>query len=124
MNQSKILIVEDESIIALELEIRLQTKGYQNISKATTGEQAIIMVKVNIPDVVIMDIKLSGEMNGIEAAEEIYNKYKIPIIYLTGNSHLISNTQLQKTHPVEVISKPASDWQMISAIEKALKLNE
>ncbi len=87
-----------------------------------TGEQAIKMVQTKLPDVIIMDIMLSGKINGIEAAEKIYKKHNIPIIYMTGNSNLALNIKLQKTYPVEVLSKPVSDWEIFSAIEKALSI--
>ncbi len=124
MGKHKILIVEDEAIIALELESRLRTHGYQHVFTTGTGEHAINIARTKQPDVILMDIKLQGKINGIEAAEKIYKKHKIPIIYMTGNSHLISDIKLQKTHPVEILSKPASDWQIFSAIEKAVNRNE
>ena len=120
MNQKKILIVEDEAIIALELESKLQSHGYNLIYFSSTGAEAIQIAYDKKPDVILMDITLKGKMNGIEAARKIHQNHKIPIIYMTGNSHFRSDKKLLKTNPVKVLSKPASDWEIFSAIEKAL----
>jgi EAL domain-containing protein (putative c-di-GMP-specific phosphodiesterase class I)/DNA-binding NarL/FixJ family response regulator len=79
----KILIVEDELLIAQSLSTKLDRLGYQVLDTATTGEGAIQIAENAIPDIVLMDISIKGEMDGIEAATEIFQNYHIPVIYLT-----------------------------------------
>ena len=83
MINNKILIVEDEAIIALEIEDRLITMGFQICGIASTGENAVLLVEEKVPDLILMDIKLRGEMSGIEAAKIIDEKFNIPLIFLT-----------------------------------------
>ena len=82
----RILIVEDEGIIALELKKKLEKKGYQVIRIVSSGEEAVEWVMKSRPDLVLMDIKLNGPMTGIEAAREILSRVNLPIIYLTAFS--------------------------------------
>lgn len=84
MNE-RILIVEDEAITALDLKYSLEELGYEVVDTVDTGQDAIDTAIETKPDVVLMDIKLKGAMEGIEAAE-IISEYKIPIIYLTANT--------------------------------------
>ena len=81
----RILIVEDEAITALDLKYSLEDLGYEVIDIADTGQAAIDIAAETIPDLVLMDIKLKGDMGGIEAAS-IISKLQIPIVYLTGNT--------------------------------------
>ncbi|OQX94946.1 hypothetical protein B6I21_08000 [candidate division KSB1 bacterium 4572_119] len=120
MKEKKILLVEDEAIIALEMKDKLQNQGYISVYTASTGKDAIQIANQKKPDVIIMDIMLKGDINGIEAAVKILHKNNIPIIYITGNSNFKSNKKLLTTNPVAVLSKPASDWEVFNAIEKAL----
>ncbi|RLF58459.1 MAG: hypothetical protein DRN27_05400, partial [Thermoplasmata archaeon] len=83
MMKKKILIVEDESIVALEIQNRLEQMGYHVIDTISEGEQAIKKALETKPDLVLMDIHLLGEMDGITTAEQIRKKLKIPVIFLT-----------------------------------------
>ncbi len=83
MEQSRILIVEDEAIIAKEMENQLQDLGYEVTSIVDTGEKAIERAEEDKPDLILMDIRIKGEMDGIEAAEEIRNRFGIPDIFST-----------------------------------------
>ncbi|MGZ7050315.1 MAG: response regulator, partial [Methanobacterium sp.] len=82
----KILIVEDEAITAMDLESILQKLGYEVVSIASTGEEAIQKSEELEPDLVLMDIVLKGQMDGISATKEIQSCYDIPVIYLTAYS--------------------------------------
>ncbi len=81
--QTKILIVEDEVLVAKDLESRIKGLGYNVCGKATTAEKALDLVKHHQPDLVMMDIVLKGEMDGIEAADHIRSTKGIPIIFIT-----------------------------------------
>ncbi len=81
MTQPRILIVEDELIAAESLSLDLQRLGYEVVGVVSSGEKAIEKTKSLLPDLVLMDIQLRGKIDGITAAQNIYNTAKIPIIY-------------------------------------------
>jgi len=105
-NPKSILIVEDEVILSAWLKMQIENEGYLVCSCITTGEEAIEFVKETKPDVILMDINLIGEIDGIEAAEEINRKSKIPIIYMTGYEEPEIYERAQKTKPVAYLTKP------------------
>ncbi|MHC5828132.1 MAG: response regulator, partial [Nostoc sp.] len=86
MSKVNILIVEDEFIVAMDIRNRLQKFGYTVFGLVDSGEEAIEKAADNSLDLVLMDIILKGKMDGIEAAEVIYNNFNIPVIYLTVDS--------------------------------------
>lgn len=103
---SKILIVEDESIVAKSLENKLIQSGYQVVGTAFTGSDAVAMVNDRDPDLVIMDIKLKGRMSGIEAAESIKKKIGKPVIFLTSYTDEETFKRAKKAEPVAYLKKP------------------
>lgn len=120
MKKTKILIVEDETIISMELKMRLESKGYQFVFTTISGEQAVKMAASLQPDVILMDIMLNGKLNGIEAAERILSRRKIAIIYITANSNLKYDPQLIGTRPVAVLAKPVEERELFGLIEKTV----
>ena len=80
----KILIVEDEVIFAMSIRRVLTMWGYETCGLASTGEEAVRCVKIENPDLIIMDVSLKGHMDGIDAAKEIRSDYDAPIIFITG----------------------------------------
>ncbi len=120
MNGVRILIVEDESIVALNLTKRLTEAGYTIAMTATTGEAAIQAAEEMQPDLILMDIRLKGEMDGIEAAEQIRDRYNIPIIYLTAYADQHTLQRAKVTQPYGYILKPFETRELRSAIELAL----
>ncbi|OQX88245.1 hypothetical protein B6D60_02475 [candidate division KSB1 bacterium 4484_87] len=120
MQTPRILVVEDEAIIALEINMILESQGFTVTSIATSGEQAVESARENLPDLVLMDVRIRGEFDGIKAAEKIQSIKKIPVIFLTGNTDLISEGQLKQTNPVAVLSKPVAEWELLDAIQDAL----
>jgi len=113
----KILIVEDESIVALELKDRLEKLGYQVIATVSTGEQAIKTTEEKNPDLILMDIHLKGNMDGITAAKHIKNT---PIIYLTAYADTETLNRARITTPYAYIVKPFEERELQSNIEIAL----
>ncbi|MBT4089321.1 MAG: response regulator, partial [Deltaproteobacteria bacterium] len=83
MEKAKILIVEDEAIIAMEMESQIQGLGYEVTSIVDTGEKAISKAESDKPDLIIMDIRIKGEMDGIDAAEVIRKRFGIPVVFST-----------------------------------------
>lgn len=107
MNQIKrILIVEDDSIISLLLEKRLQREGYDVAAVVDTGDDAVNYIKNGSVGLVLMDIMLLGAMNGIEAMNQIRKFSNIPVIYMTGNSDASIRRRAMETDPIEYMIKP------------------
>ena len=120
MNNSKILIVEDEAIIAMELESQLQGLGYQVTAVVGTGEEAINQVSLEKLDLILMDIKLKGNMDGIEAASQIQSNLDIPIIFLTAYA---DNEKLKRAKfllPYGYLLKPVQERELKATIKIAL----
>ena len=99
MPSAKIMIVEDMAIIAEDLRARTEDLGYSVIAAVPTGESALKQVDREPPDLILMDIRLAGEMDGIEAAEWIRAKSEIPIIFLTAHSDEEILARAKKTQP-------------------------
>ena len=115
--RSKILIVEDEIIIALDLKIRLENLGYHILGIALNGEDAIKKIREKNPDLVLMDIQLNGDMDGIKVAQQIRNQYNIPFIYITGSHDNSLLDRAKQTNPIGFISKPFDEIEIQKAID-------
>ncbi len=120
MRQEKLLIVEDERIIALDLQGRLMRFGYSKPVIAITGLDALKEVEANRPDIILMDIMLSSGFDGIETANIIHEKYNIPIIFLTAYSDKNTLERAKKAEPVAFILKPFKERELFTTIEMAL----
>ena len=117
---NSILIVEDESIIAMELSARLQKLGYNVVGIAQNGLEAIAKTDELQPDLVLMDIYLKGEMDGVEATTTIKEKFAIPVIYLTANTDEQTFQRAKVTEPYGYLLKPFEERELHTAIEIAL----
>src|SRR6056297_2405716 len=117
MNKTNVLIVEDESIVALGLKRDLTKLGYGISDIVSTGEEAIVKAGEHQPDLVLMDISLSGEMDGIESAESIRNRFMIPIVYLTTYADDDTLERAKITEPFGYILKPFDIRSLQSTIE-------
>lgn len=120
MQNAKIMIVEDESIIAGYIEDILTDAGYKVTATTAAGEEALKLAEKDRPDLVLMDIKLDGEMDGIEAAETIWNLYEIPIIYLTAFSDDIILEKAKLSEPFGYLVKPINKKDLIPAVYMAI----
>ncbi|MBO3458561.1 ATP-binding protein [Aetokthonos hydrillicola Thurmond2011] len=118
--KEKILVVEDEGIIACDIKYCLEKSGYTVPAIAAYGEQAIEKASELHPDLVLMDIMLKGNMSGIEAADQIISNFNIPVIYLTAYSDEKTLKRAKITQPFGYILKPFEEMQLITAIEIAL----
>ena len=117
----KILIVEDEMIIAANISLQLSSLGYEVTGIIPRGEEAIIHFKENKPDIVLLDIQLKGDIDGIETAEIMQKSYNVPIIYLTANADDTHFNRAKKTNPYAFISKPFKKLDLQRAIELTVK---
>ncbi|WP_026811454.1 response regulator [Arenibacter latericius] len=107
--KTRILIVEDDMIIAANISLQLTNLGYEVTGLVTRGEEAVIHAISNKPDIILLDINLKGDLDGISAALKIQETQNIPIIYLTANSDEATFTRAKSTHPYAFISKPFSN---------------
>jgi PAS domain S-box-containing protein len=120
----KILVVEDERIIALNVRESLESLGYAVPAIADSGEKAIEKAIQFRPDLVLMDIRLKGNIDGIQAAEQIWNSMQIPVIYVTGHSDKSTLERAKITAPFGYILKPVKEQELYVAIETALQRYE
>jgi CRP-like cAMP-binding protein/DNA-binding NarL/FixJ family response regulator len=115
----KILIVEDEGIVSLDLEDSLQSSGYLVTDAVDSGEAALASIQRVRPDIVLMDITLRGAMDGIEAASIIREQYGIPLIYMTAHADEATLRRAKVTTPYGYILKPIRDSELKAMIEIA-----
>ena len=115
-----ILIVEDESLLALGIECTLEEFGYEVSGIESTALGAIEHVKNNPVDLILMDIKLKGELNGLDAAKSIWQQFKIPIIFLTSYSDNKTINQAMDSEPYGYLVKPCRDEELKAAVQTAL----
>jgi CheY-like chemotaxis protein len=115
----KILIAEDERIIALDISNQLKTLNYEITSIVSTGEDAITECRLNRPDIVLMDIGLKGALTGTQAASTIFNEMQIPIVHLTGSKKKLHETGL--TYPLIFLTKPFERKLLQETLEKIFK---
>ncbi|MBV9386333.1 MAG: response regulator [Chroococcidiopsidaceae cyanobacterium CP_BM_ER_R8_30] len=124
MSDANILVVEDEIIVAKDIQNRLTRLGYTVLGVVDNGEEAIRQAKKFRPDLVLMDIKLKGEMDGIEAAKLIYTCFHIPVIYLTANADKITIERARKAEPFGYIIKPFKERELSITIEITLSKHQ
>lgn len=120
MANISVLIVEDEEFFAEEVQDILNKLGYNVLGVASTGEDAVKMTEETRPDLVLMDIVLKGEMDGVTAAEQIHERLDIPVIYLTGLTGDQITERAKITEPFGYILKPFQERELHVAIEIAL----
>ena len=120
----KILIVEDEAIVALHEEENLKNMGYTVVGKASSGEEAIRKAEETQPDLVLMDIVLKGEMDGIETAGQITTRFNIPVVYVTAYGDETTLQRAKLTEPFGYILKPFKERDLHVAIGIALYRHE
>lgn len=127
MAKTKILVVEDENIVAMNLKNKLKGFGYDVVATVPSGERAIQKAEEMHPDLVLMDIMLKGEMDGVQAAEQIRDRFNIPVIYLTAYSDDSTLWRAKTTGSYGYLLKPFKERELHTNIEIALykhKLDE
>ncbi|MBN1194751.1 MAG: response regulator [Methanomicrobiaceae archaeon] len=123
MNSAAIHIVENDVIISAIIKMRLEKLGFAIDGISKTAQQVIQSISTNRPDLILMDIGLDGDMDGIEAATVIQKMSPIPIIYLTGYSDPETLERVKETQPDGFLIKPFSDESLRTAITLALSEN-
>ena len=120
MDKMKILVVEDERIVAEDIKMRLEKLGYAVSGMARSGEEAIKKAEEMRPDLVLMDIVLEGEMSGIEATSVIGSRFDVPFVYLTAYADDKTLEQAKITEPYGYILKPFEDRELHTTVEMAI----
>ena len=120
MARSQVLVVEDQIIVAMDIQDELTSLGYLVMDIVGSGEEAIQRVAATQPDLVLMDIRLEGEMDGIQAAEQIRARFNIPVVYLTAHADDDTLQRAKLTEPFGYIVKPFQERDLHTTIEMAL----
>ena len=120
MSKIRVLVIEDESIVSKDIQHSLKRLGYSIAGSAATGEKAIALAEEEKPDIVLMDIMLKGDMNGIEAAEIVRREHNIPVIFLTAYADEATLSKAKITEPYGYIIKPFKEIDLHTSIEMAL----
>lgn len=120
MSGEKILLVEDDDVIARVEDWRLKNLGYTICGRATTGAEAMELVVNTKPDLILMDINIRGNVDGIETAKMIKDGFNIPVVYVTSHSDGPTLERAKATHPDGFIVKPFDDKDLRVAIQLAL----
>jgi CheY-like chemotaxis protein len=118
---ARIVIVEDEQLIAHDLQWRVTRLGYTVVALAATGPEAIREALAHRPDLVLMDIRLRGAMDGIEAAAVIRAHLDLPVVYLSASVDAMTRARADATHPAGFLHKPLSDQDLQHTLARALR---
>jgi hypothetical protein len=124
MKKASIMVVEDEGIVGLEIRQCLEARGYDVPVVALSGEEALRKVTQIEPDLIVLDIRLGGELSGIEVARRIRGSLRIPVIYLTAHSDAETLRQARETEPCGYLVKPFDDRALDAAIQICLYNSE
>lgn len=120
----KILIVEDEAIIAMEIKDRLESRGWEVCGTAISGDEAVRLVGTTSPDVVLMDITLKGGRDGFETAREIRKAFGTPVVYITASLSTDILSRIGDGETPNWVSKPFDEKELFAALEEAIALSK
>ena len=114
----KILIVEDEFFIALDAQTQVEALGHTVVGIAVSADQAVMMAEREKPDLVLMDIRLSGARDGIDAALEIRDRHGIESIFVTANTDPVTLQRAQSTNPLGILHKPLTQARLLQKLSQ------
>ncbi len=120
VKKARVLVVEDEKIIAKDIESTLKRIGHESAGSVSKGEDAVTMTETLKPDLILMDITLKGELDGIEAAKIINDRYGVPIVFITAHQDEVTIEKTKGTNPYGYITKPLDDRDLSTAINSAM----
>ena len=113
----QILVVDDEYLIAEGLRLQVEDMGITVCGTAATAEEAIALAERHRPNIVLMDVRLNGDRDGVDASLAIHLAVGSQVIFITGSREPATMARIQLDHPAAVLFKPVSDWQLKSAID-------
>ncbi|MHA2297130.1 MAG: response regulator [Candidatus Hodarchaeales archaeon] len=120
MSKTQVLVVEDEFLVAEGIKHTLRKLGYDTMDTVAYGEEAVDKVAKYQPDLILMDIKLKGNIDGIEAAKMIQNRHNIPIVFITAYTDVKTINRVKRIKPIGYVVKPFDERELYSTIEIAL----
>ncbi|MBP9060966.1 MAG: response regulator [Rhodoferax sp.] len=123
LNRPRILVVEDEVIVAMDIAMQLRELGFEPVGHATRGEQAIELAGQLRPDLVLMDVQLASSMDGVTAAQAIRTQFGVPVVFLSAFDSAAAYDRAALTEPAGYITKPFDDYQLRAVVEAALGKN-
>ena len=112
--------MEDEAIVARDIQLQLESLGYEPVAHARRGEDAVALVEELRPDLVLMDIRLAGDMDGVQAAAEIRKRFPVPVVFLTAFAHDATLEQAKRAEPFGYVLKPYAERELRIVLEMAL----
>lgn len=118
--QDNVLVVDDEFLIAMGLSMLVEDMGMEVCGTAATADDAVALAQRHRPSIVLMDVRLRGEKDGIDAAIAIHETVGSKIIFITGSREPETLERIQKGHPSAVLFKPVSDGQLLTAVKAVL----
>lgn len=117
----RLLIVEDEGLVGLDLQLRLERLGFQVVGLVDTAVDAVRATREQTPDLVLMDIRIHGEPDGVDAAREITTRFSTPVVFLTGNADEATMRRATDAEPYGYLVKPVDERELRATIETALR---
>ncbi|MEI6126978.1 MAG: response regulator [Pseudomonadota bacterium] len=117
---AKIMLVEDEVITAMGMTVELQSLGYDVCRPVATGEAALQGAAVEKPDAVIMDVNLHGALSGIEAARQIWSRFAVPVLFISGNADADTIAALRREGFAHYLLKPVSIQEVKKVLDELL----
>jgi DNA-binding NtrC family response regulator len=121
MSKAKVLIVEDDNISGLTLRKLLERKGYEITGVVPSGERALKSIEKNMPKIVLMDIWLDGDIDGIEVTKHINDKWDMPVIYITAHTDVPTMVRANQTKHYGYLKKPVDDIDLMITLESVLR---
>ena len=118
--KSRVLVVEDDELISLQIQIKLEILGYQAVAATAYGEEAVQLALDLAPDIVLMDIMLAGKMDGITTAHHIHANTGIPVVFLTAQAEDDILNRVKESEAFGYIIKPFTDRELRAGLELAL----
>ncbi len=116
----KVLIVEDERVVAKDLALTIESMGYEVTGSAASRDEALAICARTVPDIVLMDIRIKGDVDGIDTAKELLETYGLHVIYLTAHADVASIDRAKRTRPHAYLLKPVKPGELQGAIEIAM----
>jgi CheY-like chemotaxis protein len=121
ITKANIMVVEDEGVVSIDIRNMLKKAGYSIAAVAFQGNEAVEKAELSAPDLVLMDIGLKGEIDGIEAAKRIRDRFQIPVVFLTGFADEVTVAKAQEVNPSGFIIKPINEEELKKTLEDILK---
>lgn len=121
MKKASILVVEDEGVVSIDIRNMLKKAGYDIAAVAFQGNEAVTKAASAAPDLVLMDIGLKGEIDGIEAAKRIKDRLGIPVVFLTGFADEVTLAKAREVNPSGFIIKPINEEELRKTLEEVLE---